>query len=576
MKKIILFSFTVLISFYMQAQDFKWVRTYDVPHIPPNASMNVIRGMATDAFGNVYTVVSFVGTIDVDPGPLVTNIVATGYNIFVTKLDTNGNLIWWRMLGDSTTDAIPYDIVTDASGNVYISGEAEGQIDFDPGPGVYNLTGNTSDPFIWKLDINGNFVWAYLESSQVLALPEYHLSISAQGRLYNTGRFASTQDFDSGPGVFNLTAAGNQDCFIRKCDLSGNLLWVKRIGKAGGWVETHSMTTDHAGNVYLSGRFPDSTDFDPGPGVSVIGNDFEQNCIVKLDSNGNFVWVKSINGIGPNAAYLMTNVACDNSNNVFISGQFQNKIDADPGVGVDTLISAGDFDMLVVKLDANGNYKWGHNFGSAGIDRCGGLDIDIQGNVYMTGEFTNTVDFDPGGGTFNLTANGNWVFINNLDSGGNFINALGIGGNNCNAEGFEIIADNWGNLYTSGEYYNTVDFDPGVGVFNKVGYDITEPFTLRLGYKIALRIESNFTKNENIILYPNPVTDNLNIKYDLATNKKAVVEIIDILGRVVMNIDLPANTNLITVSMKGLQPGVYSYKCLNDNAMLKTGKMILK
>ena len=87
---------------------------------------------------------------------------------------------------------------------------------------------------------------------------------------------------------------------------------------------------------------------------------------------------------------------------------------------------------------------------------------------------------------------------------------------------------------------------------------------------------NDYDVTNSIVLYPNPVTDNLNIKYNLATNKNAIVQIIDILGRVVMHVDLPANANLVTVSMKGLQPGVYSYKCLNDNVMFKTGKMILK
>ena len=100
--------------------------------------------------------------MDFDPGAGTFNLTASNvYNdIFISKLDASGNFVWAKSIGGSNEDR-GYSIATDASGNVYISGQFSGTVDFDPGAGIFELTSElSSDTFILKLDASGNFVWA--------------------------------------------------------------------------------------------------------------------------------------------------------------------------------------------------------------------------------------------------------------------------------------------------------------------------------------------------------------------------------------------------------------------------------
>jgi Secretion system C-terminal sorting domain len=139
--------------------------------------------------------------------------------------------------------------------------------DFDPGPGIYNLTGNSNskDAFIQKLDASGNFIWAKNVGS-TLADQGCSINVDATGNVYTAGFFKSTGDFDPGPGVYNLTASGMDDIFFLKLDASGNFSWALKFG-AGINDQGYASLTAVGGSVYASGFFGQTVDFDPGPGT---------------------------------------------------------------------------------------------------------------------------------------------------------------------------------------------------------------------------------------------------------------------------------------------------------------------
>ncbi|MBL0048957.1 MAG: hypothetical protein IPP32_12770 [Bacteroidetes bacterium] len=115
-------------------------------------------------------------------------------------------------------------------------------------------------------------------------------------------------------------------------------------------------------------------------------------------------------------------MALDKSNNVFLSGGFTNTIDFDPDTGIYNLVSSGNNDIYVLKLNSNGIFKWAHRFGSTGWDYTTTIVIDKSNRIWLTGAFENQIDFDPGAGVFNLTATGTVNnFIEKLDTAGNFI-----------------------------------------------------------------------------------------------------------------------------------------------------------
>ena len=115
---------------------------------------------------------------------------------------------------------------------------------------------------------------------------------------------------------------------------------------------------------------------------------------------------------------------------------------------------------------AEGDFAWAWGFGQPGQNLADiGYDVfvDSTGNVYTTGSFQGTVDFDPGSVTFNLTSNGaHDIYISKLDSSGNLVWARAMGGN-LRDGGSSIFVDSSGNVYTIGSSRSSVDFDPGPG-----------------------------------------------------------------------------------------------------------------
>lgn len=176
------------------------------------------------------------------------------------------------------------------------------------------------------------------------------------------------------------------------------------------------VSVDTYGNVYSTGWFNGTADFDPGPGTfnllnaGVLGADI---FISKLDSNGDFVWAKSMGGTFSDSGY---GIAIDTSGNVYTTGSFGGTADFDPGTGVLDLVSSGGTDIFISKLNNSGDFVWAKALG-AGFDDYGyDISVDSSGNVYTTGFFRGTVDFDPGDmGIFNLTSAGfEDIFISKL------------------------------------------------------------------------------------------------------------------------------------------------------------------
>ena len=288
------------------------------------------------------------------------------------------------------------------------------------------------------------------------------MTTSASGDLYATGTFIGTVDFNPGTGMDTMTDHGFGDIFISKRDSSGNLLWVKTIGGTS-YDEGSDITTDASGNIYVAGFFStDSVDFDPGPAIHYMSAT-ENSYVLKLDPNGNFIWVRQVVGIAENYA---TSIKLDLQGNILISGNFQATADFDPGSGVDTLTSPLN-DMYIWKLDNNGNYIWARQFSGTSVNtRCFSIGCDNAGNVYMSGILLGTEDFDPSP-TFStfLTNTGTAAsFIVSLNSAGAFRWARKFDNTDIILSNGSLQTDAAGNCYLAGSFSGIVDFDPNAGI----------------------------------------------------------------------------------------------------------------
>ncbi len=225
---LVLFSLLTL-HFRAQGQNFVWAKQVG------GSETDNGNSIATDANGNVYITGNFEATVDFDPGAGSFNLTSNGgsfySDIFIEKLDANGNFLWAKQIGGIGND-YGWSIATDDSGNVYTTGRFKGQnVDFDPGAGIFNLSsggGSSYDIFIEKLSSNGSFVWAKQMGGTA---DDMGLSITMDlfGNIFTTGSFQGIVDFDPDTGIFNLNSTGSEDIFIQKLDANGNFLWANSI-----------------------------------------------------------------------------------------------------------------------------------------------------------------------------------------------------------------------------------------------------------------------------------------------------------------------------------------------------------
>ncbi|MES2590943.1 MAG: ELWxxDGT repeat protein [Bacteroidota bacterium] len=436
--------------------------------------------ICTDVSCNVYTTGYFENTVDFDPGTGVFNLTSFGStDIFVLKTDASGNFVWAKSIGGAGGDGGNL-LCLDASGNILITGDFSATTDFDPGVGLSNLTSvDQRDVFILKLNSSGDFVW--VKSIGGTGNDQgASVAVDASGNILITGIFYNTVDFDPGSGVNNITSTGQADFYIAKLDASGNLLWVKTVGGTNNEYG-YSIATDAAGGVFLTGVFFGlTTDFDPGAGVfnltstNTSGNIF----ILKLDSSGNWVWAKSFGASGYD---LGLSIAIDASSNVYTTGWYENTVDFDPGSGVFNLTSNGSLDVFISKLDASGNFVWAKSIGGSSSDQGADIVIDPSGDVYTIGGFTDlNADFDPGSSIVSLSAaGGSDIFVSKLDDAGNFLWAKALSGTGFeNASG--VATDISGNIYLTGSFEQTVDFDPNAGVVNINAIGVSDIFLLKM------------------------------------------------------------------------------------------------
>ncbi len=224
------------------------------------------------------------------------------------------------------------------------------------------------------------------------------------------------------------------------------------------------IATDAAGNVYATGYFRSTADFDPDPAAThnLVSHGLTDIYVAKYTSAGALVWAFSI---GSGWFDSGAGIDLDSEGNVYVTGSFGGaNVDFDPAPGSSHLLSVnGGEDIFVAKYDNDGNFLWAHHTGSTGGNE-GGADILVDGvdNVLVTGTFRNAnVDFDPGIGTFPLSSNGNSdIFVAKYSRGGSLLWAIGMGGEWVDGSS-TLGVDAANNVYLIGSFSSlSADFDP--------------------------------------------------------------------------------------------------------------------
>ncbi|MBI1320524.1 MAG: hypothetical protein GC168_16485 [Candidatus Hydrogenedens sp.] len=360
--------------------------------------------------------------------------------------------------GFSNLEATAMDV--DTSGNVYTAGSFRLTTDFDSGSGVFELTASNIDVFVQKLDADGTFEWAVSYGTTGNGNSISDIVVDSAGSVYVTGGFSNTADFDPGAGTAELTSAGSSDIYVLKLDADGGYEWARRMGGTDSDT-AYAIAVDASGNVYITGEFRDTVDFDPGAGTTELtcvgGTD---SFVCKLDADGDFVWAV---GFGGTSTDRGTGIGVDASGSVYTCGVYFMTVDFDPGAGTSELSVVGSADVYIQKLDSTGAFVWAVSNGGGSNDSPNDLVLDAGANVYTTGFNRNGGDYDPGPGTLSLPNAGlTDIYVQKLDTDGGLIWAVSMGGTG-DEQGNSIDVDVSGNVYVTGQYAGTVDFEPGTG-----------------------------------------------------------------------------------------------------------------
>ncbi|SHI66160.1 SBBP repeat-containing protein [Flavobacterium terrae] len=521
MKKTLLSSLLLISTSLLNAQSFEWAKSFG------GTSSEQSLYMSIDAAGNIYTVGTFTGTVDFDPGADSTNLTSAGStDIFIQKIDALGNFIWAKSFGGNSSDNCN-SITIDGSGNIYMTGLFNLTVDFDPGTGTANFSSNgNNDIFVLKLDNSGNFVWAKTFGG-ISFDRGISTCIDSYGNIYTAGDFSGTVDFDPGNASSNITSFGSSNIFVQKMDSDGNFIWAKSFG-GNSSKYCSSINLDSFGNIYTTGFFEGTIDFDPGIGTTNLTSIGESDIFVqKMDSDGNFIWAKSFGGT---TSEQSLSLSIDTAGNIYTTGSFTGTVDFDPGVGTSQLSSAGLPAFFVQKMDSDGNFLWAKSTNGNYHEVGTSITVDNSGNVFATGYFNGTVDFDPGTGTAYLTSVGSSdIFLIKLDTSGNFIWAKSFGGTNSDYPKSTKV-DATGNIYTTGIFYETADFDPGTGIVNLTSAGATDIFIQKLN-PTTMNI-NEFNSSIKLSLFPNPTKGTFFLSFNQDIDDLEII-ITDVQGKII-------------------------------------------
>jgi hypothetical protein len=404
-------------------------------------------GIASAPDGGVVLAGGFSGTLDFDRTEGVDERFGPwGYHAFATKVNDDGSYAWTYTAGVPHLDTVASGVGVAPDGGVIAAGTFQGTVDFDPTDAV-DEHGHSGDyaAFVTKLGPDGAYLWT-LSFGGTGWVGINDLALDPDGNILLIGYVDGTIDFDPGPDVWMEEAPA--DVFVSKLGPGGLHQWTYTFGNSQLYDNGEDIAVDHQGNVYLTGMFRGTVDFDPGPGVdqhTAVGW-VENLFITKYDADGSYGWTRT---------YDMDafDIAATLDGGCITTGFFEDSLDFDPGEGVDLRTSVGGGDIFVTKLDSSGSYAWTYTVGGPGGEGGFGLGVDGLADIFVAGLFDETVDFDPGPGVDAHTANPNplyTTFVAKLRPDGSYAWTRVLGEGHAKSSGEAIAAGPQGELFVGG------------------------------------------------------------------------------------------------------------------------------
>jgi hypothetical protein len=352
--------------------------------------------LAFDNNGNVYVAGNYFGASTFGQftvSPISSN--AAYQDTFVAKLSADGDFQWVRTSGNSGQDDVG-DVTVDASGNVVLAIYSGFSMDVKK----YNSGGTLQ----WTKGINSGYAnsWGVMARSIDV---DGSGNIIVSGDFAGTVDFNPDPK-----KAFNVTGApaptgssGTDRCqnaYVLKLSSAGTFSWVapfiaKRTEISSSLVDGTSVDVSSTGEVFVSGRYSGAVDINPSSTVDLrLNASFVSGSFVaKLSSAGSLIWARSV---GSDSGYVIAADMQSDSTGVYIVGSFSGAMDT--GNPAMPLITAGDSDGFVIHMSNSGVTDWTYAAGGSGSDNIMFIDIASDGTLALAGTYRSTsLDFDEDG-----------------------------------------------------------------------------------------------------------------------------------------------------------------------------------
>lgn len=445
---VLTFILILLLSVDVKAQSWAWAQGGG------GTASDFASETCVDPFGNFYVAGTFNST-SINVGTLtVNNSGASGFDVYVAKFNSNGNVLWAARIGGASAESVS-GICTDASGRVYVAG-------------TYNSTLLSLPPFTSGNPGSGTYN-VYLACIDASGVPQWMNTFGGTGNEYSGGVAYSA--FTSGvylTGTFfdptlaigtatltNPSSSGKAEMYLAKYNNVGTFQWAQRAGSAGCDDWGSSIAVDGTGSPCVFGTYSGTvvaaTTTIGTQALTSFGN--QDMYIAKYSNSGTFVWAR---GLGSSSGGdFPGGIEADASNNFYISGTYQN---TSLVVGTNTLTSYGNSDMFIAKYNSSGTAQWAQKAGGTSDDYGYDVSVDGSGNAYLTGTYSGTV-ISVGATNLNNTVAGSStdLLVAKYSATGSVLWATKAGGSG-NENGNSVAADAVGNVYAVGTIGGTTTF----------------------------------------------------------------------------------------------------------------------
>ena len=546
MYRISCFSISILLMMFLNTlaaiPPYQWSRS------DGGANDQFAHDIVADSAGNLIIAGIFTGSIDLGGGVLTS---AGGIDIYLAKMDPDGNHVWSKRFGD-VENQYGQCVAVDDDDNIILASNIYGSANFGGG----NLVSlGESEIILAKFDPDGVHLWSQ-RFGDVNHEEAYGLGTDQDGNLILAGKFRGALDVGGG----DMISAGGYDMFLAKLDPMGGHLWSHSFGDTANH-SLYDVAIAQDGSIAVVGATGGTVDFGGGP---LVGDGFTDVTLTRFDANGALLWAKVY---GDASFQFCHRVEVSPAGDYYLCGRTDGAIDFGGGE-----LSGPGENTFLVKLDSSGAHLWSHLFPRPwgyGSD----LEVAADGNLYVVGSFTGSTDL-----------------------GGGMLTSAGL--NDALAACFTPAGQHlWSHRYGDADFQyltgvaddrlgNTVFFGDFMGSLEMGGNVLTatawELIMAKLGPGPSDVPQSAALHDIRVRAFPNPFNPHVNIEFEIPRAARLTLTVHDVSGRPVRTLaDRTYQSGTHAEVWNGrddnghqLASGVYFYR-LEADGFRKTEKVVL-